>query len=572
MDRRNDFNHTSVQRAARAMFLDERLELAIAIGSSPKSPLGILVTAPRRDGRALTQLDADLLVTLAHNLAARIERIAIIHNEELRQANKAKDHFLANINHEIRNPLNGIAGIVSMLRDKETDEKSRTLLNTLEACAEQLGSTMDDVLDFTRIESDSVTVVSTNVNLAELVRTTCASYDLEGKQVIIDQIQPEPVFAQCDGGKIRQIVSNYVGNAIKYGMPAGGKVALRVDEAGAGKIKVEIEVTSTGATLAQDEVAVLFTALTRGSRARETKAHGTGLGLALCKKFANAMQGDVGVKSAEGQTTFWFKAEFLKGLPPPMPDVSRSSWYAGLTVLAIEDEPYNRLVLGHYLSKAGISPIWAETGHAAIAVARDQNFDLILMDWLLPDMEGAELLEQIKKTRVSGKLPPVIVLTAYSTTKKRAECLAAGATTFISKPIDLTKLFTAFDTCHVMFAASASAGATDAVVDLSSLAVLGKTPLVIDNFADEILRGQTGLNKIWRTDPSAAALLAHRLKAQMSLIRANACAGLLELLEQALKEKWTTDDTQRLVRKVEDEIRRIAETVRLHGTGSPAVA
>ncbi|MEO6001902.1 MAG: response regulator [Opitutus sp.] len=561
IDRRNDFHHTPEEQRARDLLISESLEIAFPVGSRPNAPFGILVVGRRRDRRALTNLDTELLETLCRKAAERLERIAIIHNEELRQASTAKDRFLASINHEIRNPLNGITGIVNMLRENETNERSRFLLSTLEACTEQLGATMDDVLDFSRIESDSITVTSDEVDLIDLLKTTCATYDITGTKVMLTQLPSTSVFIKCDGGKIRQIVSNYVGNAMKYGVPPGGNVTLTCDEVRPGVARVSFAVISTGPTLDEEEISTLFTALTRGRRARETKAHGTGLGLALSKKLALALGGTVGVTSSEGRTTFSFEAEFPTVTEMRIPEAVSLSRFEGFRALAIEDEPYNRLVLGHYLAKIGISQVWAETGQAALTAARDQTFDVILMDWLLPDMDGAELLQQMKSVRQSEGLPPVIVLSAYSTTNKRAECLAAGASSFVSKPIDFAKLCAAFEQCTFAPRGGTKRSHQEISIDVSALSALTERPGILDSFVADVRSAQTRLMDIWRAEPIPAALLAHRLRGQMALIHANDCAGLLQLMERSLNEKWPSHDVKRIVEDVDLEIGRVLTAI-----------
>ncbi|HTO02725.1 MAG TPA: response regulator, partial [Opitutus sp.] len=377
----------------------------------------------------------------------RVEQLAIVQNEELREANKAKDRFLASINHEIRNPLNGIIGIAQMLLARNADPRSAYLLAVLQACTEQLRSSMDEVLDFTQIESDRVRLIESDVNLEELVRTTCSSCDIEGRDISFSTAGSAHNFVRCDAGKIRQILSNYLANALKYGEPKGATVELWIDSAEAVS-RINLSVTSTGPALSQQEMDALFTALVRGRRARETNAHGTGLGLALCKKLATAMGGTVGVESAAGKTTFWLKASFPTVHGFSLRTEKPSRQHADKRVLAVEDEPYNRIVLEHLLKHFGISSIWAGSGEMALAIAGSHRFDAILMDWLLPDMDGAELLKKLRNIR-EEPLPPVIVISAYSTTSKRAECLAAGAVAFVSKPIDLAKLGLALDACKL---------------------------------------------------------------------------------------------------------------------------
>ena len=430
------------QRAARSLLKSESLEAAFSIAIRPKSPSGLLVVGPRRDGHPLTKSDAELIQELCRNLAFQVERIAIIQTEELRESNKTKDQFLASINHEIRNPLNGITGVAQMLTEGSSDPRQHFLLSTLLGCTEQLQSTMDDVLSFTGLESGTLSLKNTDI--VDLVKTTCASCNVPDGGVIIAEIPSSPILLQCDPGKVRQILSNYIANALKYGVPPKATVAVLVQSPTPEYAIVTLTVASTGPTLSREEMATLFTVLTRGSRARDTNAHGMGLGLAICKKLAVAMGGNVGVESTNGKTSFWFKAEFATVTTLPQPAVATPTRFAGRRALAIEDEPYNRLVLGHYLEHLGLSVTWAEDGKSALAALRDQPADVIFMDWVLPDIDGPDLLLKMKAT-LNGPLPPVVVVSAYSAISKRAECIAAGATDFISKPIDSDSLAAALD-------------------------------------------------------------------------------------------------------------------------------
>jgi signal transduction histidine kinase/CheY-like chemotaxis protein len=558
------FGDETTKREACALLKSESLEAAFSIAVRPRSPSGLLIVGLSRDGRPPTRLDRDLLQKLCRSLAFQAERIAIIQTGRLREANKAKDQFLASINHEIRNPLNGITGISRMLAGTCSDPRQRFLLSTLQSCTEQLRATMDDVLDFARIESEVVSINDTKADIVDLVKTTCASYDVSGLQVVVAEIPSTSVFLRCDAGKVRQILANYIGNALKYGVPPGGSVAVKVENSSAGHAIVTLTVTSTGPTLGAEEIAALFTPLTRGRRARETNAHGTGLGLALCKKLAEAMGGSVGVRSEGGKTSFWFNARFATATAAASPG-SRAPFSASFTgrrALAIDDEPSNRLVLGHYLAELGFSVDWAESGEGALVAIQGRAADVIFMDWFLPDMDGGELLRRIKTAR-TGPVPPVIVVSAYSTTTKRAECLAAGACAFVSKPIDPNKLAAVLD--EIQFGSTLRPSDDDThevAIDLSPLIAIKNNADVIDSFLLDMDRARTQVRSTWRDDPRTAALLAHRLKAQMALIRAKDAAGLLDLLEQALSAKWPPDDIERLVENIETDLEHIAGCIR----------
>jgi len=330
-----------------------------------------------------------------------------------------------------------------------------------------------------------------------------------------------------------------------------------------GMAKVKLTVTSTGPTLSKEEVLSLFSPLTRGQRARDTKAHGLGLGLALCKKLALAMGGNVGVESAQGETTFWFVAELPIANPAspeaPQPLLQLTPRLA----LAIEDEPYNRLVLGYHLNRFGITPVWAVDGQSALAAAQDRSFDLIVMDWVLPDMDGEILLSKLREASPTP-LPPVVVVSAYTTDSKRSAGLAAGAAAFVSKPIDEAKLAEALGECKLGAPITGSPSDDPQIerIDLGPLKKASADPTVVVTFLSGAEEVCTKLIADWEKNPRGAAASAHKLKGQMLLIRARDCADLLDLLERALVDGRNPEDIARLINSVKHSFDGVAHSIR----------
>lgn len=571
LDVRQGSQFSQEERDAHALLRTQSLVLAFPIGVDDRRPIGVLVVGERTDGRSLNKLDAELLALLCRHIAARAERIAVERNEELQRANQAKDQFLASVNHEIRNPLNGIHGIVQMLKECGLDERARYLLGTLQACTNQLRTTMDDVLDFNRLGPEVADNHPVQVDLVELARSTTSSYDLVGHQLKFEPVtcslaepgsQEPAISVWCDNGKFSHILMNYLTNALKYGVPSGATVRIRGEAIDGGMARVKLTVTSTGPTLSKEEVLSLFTPLTRGQRARETKAHGLGLGLALCKKLALAMGGSVGVESANGETTFWFAADLPISNPNNSEIPQPALHITPRLALAVEDEPYNRLVLGYHLNRFGITPVWAVDGQSALAAAQGRSFDLIVMDWVLPDMDGEILLTKLREFSPSH-LPPVVVVSAYSTDNKRAAGAAAGAAAFVSKPIDESKLAEALVACKL---GTPIAGPIDEPtperIDLSMLKKANPDPGVVQSFLSGAQTLYTKLMSDWELNPQAAASWAHKLKGQLLLVRARDCADLLDLLERALVEGRHPDDIERLIDAVQHSFDGVTRSIR----------
>jgi len=282
-------------------------------------------------------------------------------------------------------------------------------------------------------------------------------------------------------------------------------------------------VTSTGPTIEKDKLDALFQSFTRGEDAIERNIRGTGLGLAICQRYAEAMGGEVGAVSTNGETTFYLNVPFEKTgagtvveVPVPVPQPALPA-----RALAIEDEDYNRIVLGDILAKMNYTVDWATTGAEAIRLAQENGYDIILTDYRLPDTNGVELTKKILQLCPVPK-PAVFAVTAYSTRERREECLAAGMAGFISKPITLEKL------------RATLAGWGDRQLTTISLETYNRSarlptrPAAIDALWLEV-------KTLVATDPKRAADQAHRLNNLSRMHGLPDVADQLELLEGALE-------------------------------------
>ncbi len=519
-----------------------QIEIVQAIGLRPSAPIGMLIIGARGDRQHFTQLDFELFGRVAQSLAHFAERFELHRTADLRLANRAKDQFLASVNHEIRNPLNGIVGIARMLEETGVEPRQRFLLSSLRGCADHLQSILDDVLDFRQVEEQVITLRPSTAELSTLLKSACTALDPTGQHLTCASPEAAEIWVRMDTGKYRQMIANLLSNALKYGIPPGGRVDFIAASGDNSRCRIRTTVTSTGPTLDTEELAQLFSPLSRGRRARETGAHGMGLGLALVRRIAEAMGGSVGARSENGQSEFWFEVEAeTTSAPTATPVGAVSEEFRGARVLAVEDEPYNRLVLNHLLDQLGITTTWAETASAALRLAMEQRFDYVIMDWFLPDLTGVELLAGIQRESVQPA-PPVIVATAYSTTAKRTECLQAGAKAFISKPVDLPK---------VVEALRGAATTKPAFAPPDPGAPVRSAPSTIDdrNLNESIARVHQRLLACWRDGPTEAALMAHRLRSLLRLAGDEAGAELLGIVETALHERWATPSIETLIQQ-----------------------
>ena len=480
-------------------------------------------------------------------------------------ANASKSEFIASMNHEIRNPMNGILGITRILTADELSPRHRALLNTLAACTEQLRSTMDDVLDFRSLEKGEITLTEGDFELGELVRGACAAADLNGDRILVREAFSAPLRLHGDPGKLRQILGNYLSNALKYGIPARAEVEVETAPAVSGRTMVTVRVRNQGPVLEKEELDSLFTLFYRGSRARESGVSGTGLGLAVCRRLAEAMGGATGVDSQpNGWTTFWITLPLtLAGAETvaPLAELPR-----GGRILVVEDEDYNRLVLGHLLVKLGFEADWAERGGVALSLAAQQVYRGVITDWMLPDMSGGELIRRLREIR-GERLPPVLVISAYATTEKKAEALGAGATAFLTKPIDERKLQSALTALFQGRAAPVEplllpGEEVPLYFDFSPLLALGDKPRVLEQFVHDLEQEWAEIGRPAAATAAEAADRAHRLHSQLLLVQATAAADQLRLLETALREGWTAPECEKLIACTDREIRGVAAAAR----------
>ena len=477
-----------------------------------------------------------------HNL--ELERTVQERTRELAEASAAKTEFLASMSHEIRNPMNGVIGLVDILRESTVAPKQANTLRLLHNCAEQLRSTVDDILDFSKIEAGRIELEQSRFNLLDTLEAAAVTIDPTGHAVRFIDRPPPDLLLEGDAGKLRQIFANYVSNAVKYGIPPEARVSTILTPADGG-VRLTLSVSSSGPTVDKDQLDKFFESFTRGTAAVERNIRGTGLGLAICKRYAQAMGGEVGAVSTNGETTFYLNVPFAKvGTEAIAQAAAPAPSALPARALAIEDEDYNRIVLGSILAKMNYTVDWATTGAEALRLARENGYDIVLTDYRLPDTNGVELTKEILRLCPDPK-PAVFAVTAYSTRERRDECLGAGMVGFISKPITLEKL-------RATLANWGERQLTTISLETSYL----RPPVRAAEPPEAIATAWSELKRAVAGDARPAAALAHQLN---NLCRAHDRFGLaeqLELLEGALERG---EPTARLVAACERLLRPSAD-------------
>ena len=395
------------------------------------------------------------LVQLNHYLAdatSRAEELAI----KAESAARTKSEFLALMSHELRTPLNGVLGFAELLSATKLDGEQQEFTKTILDSGYHLLDVVNDILDFSSIEKGRMQIDVTRIAIASLLESTCrpirkaaADKGLELHCVKAGDV-PEEIVG--DGRRIRQILLNLLGNAVKF--TADGSVLLSVTiDSGTGRQLLDFSVEDTGPGIAPETLGRLFTPFTQADSTVSRQFEGTGLGLAISLRLAEAMGGTLEVVSTPGQgSKFTFRlpleTDVLKNRMPAMEDGKRlhgndaprePAGGDSRTVLVVEDDLSNRILAGRMLDHLGFHVEFACNGQEAIEVFVPGKFDAVLMDMQMPLMDGMEATRRMRQLE-SGSRIPIIALTANVMPGDRERCMEAGMDEFLTKPFKLKDL------------------------------------------------------------------------------------------------------------------------------------
>jgi PAS domain S-box-containing protein len=372
--------------------------------------------------------------------------------DDAEAANRAKSTFLANTSHEIRTPLNGLVGLARLARQPGLDEARRErYLQQIDDSAQALSGVISDILDLSKIEAGKLRLEATDFDLHALLESIEHGYAAlaEARTLVlsmsVDAAVPRRV--RGDPVRVRQVLSNYLSNALKFTEHGGVRIEVRRLDA----TRLHFEVQDSGPGIDRAVQARLFTPFTQADESTTRRFGGTGLGLSICRELAQLMGGEVGVVSEPGRgSRFWVdlplpasaeagpQAQF--GVVPP----DQPSALAGLRVLMVEDNPVNMLIAVALLEQWGVEVAQANNGAQALAAVDAQAdggrpFDLVLMDVQMPVLGGYDATRTLRKRHAADGLP-IIALTAAALTSEREEALASGMNDFLTKPIDAQRL------------------------------------------------------------------------------------------------------------------------------------
>ncbi len=370
--------------------------------------------------------------------------------EEADTANRMKTQFLANMSHEIRTPMNGVIGLTDILLASGLNDQQLDLAHTIQSCGETLLTIIDDVLDFSKIEAGKMTIDSFEFNprdvITGVVELMSPRAEKKGLRLSHKVASDFPETLWGDGHRIRQILLNLVGNAIKFTDAGEVLICAQLIHLEGGTAKIKLSVIDSGIGMEDDRLELIFDSFTQSDGSTSRKYGGTGLGLAICKKLVELMVGRIGVKSRLGEgSTFWFELELprTKALSDEerAPGSKRSSVIgqplANYKFSIVEDNPVNQMVLMRMLARMGATTECVSNGVQALRRLEDNEFDVILMDCQMPEMDGYEATRRIRRMEEgTGKHQPIIAVTAGAMEGDSQNCIGCGMDDYQSKPVN----------------------------------------------------------------------------------------------------------------------------------------
>ncbi len=396
-----------------------------------------LVRVLLRDITALRTLEADLG-------AAR---------QSAKAGERAKSHFLANITHEIRTPMIGILGMTELTLSTELTARQREYLEMARHSAQSLLTVLNDIVDYARIESGGFELAQTPFHLRTTVEEAVSIFrplaTKKGLALLCRIEEPVPAVLVGDASRLRQILINLIGNAVKFTDKGGVTLEIaRADEGRPGApATLRFAVRDTGIGIPRDKIRAVFDSFSQADITHARRFKGAGLGLAIVRHLVELMQGVYGVESEEGKgSVFSFDIAF------PLPDAAAASETPvampapdsshPLTVLLAEDNPINQIYVQELLEADGHEVVIAHTGRRALETLRRKRFDVILMDIQMPEMDGIEATKAIRADQSGDFDPrvPIVALTAHALKGDRETFLRAGMDDYLSKPVSPSDL------------------------------------------------------------------------------------------------------------------------------------
>lgn len=374
--------------------------------------------------------------------------------KEAHSANLAKSRFLANMSHEIRTPLAAVMGFAELATNPNTNEtEKQQCAQAVQRNGELLMRLIDDILDLSKIEANKLSLEKQSFNLKDLIHDVGSTLSFRAKEkgvtFDVSSIHFTHDYFESDPARLKQVLLNIIGNAIKF-TGQGGEVQVEFKLAplpGAEKShRLTVTVKDNGIGLTREQMSLLFQPFSQADASTKRKFGGSGLGLTISREIARSTGGDLKILSSEVGVGTTFEIEFIlhaiatpacQDMRPTLASAQDLSALNGMKVLAIDDSPDNLTLLAYYLKNTGVDVSYAENAAKGIELAGENDFDVILMDIQMPEMDGHQATEIVRQ---NGFTKPILALTAHVLRDEHEKCLSSGCNDVLTKPLSRTKL------------------------------------------------------------------------------------------------------------------------------------
>jgi PAS domain S-box-containing protein len=515
--------------------------------------------------------------------------------ETAEEANRVKSFFISNLSHEIRTPLNSVIGLAQLIIDENnlTPDQMENM-KSIKFSSDHLLDVINKVLDFSKIEAGKLEFEDTEFDVINLVKESSRTFEFKAREKGIDlnvSIDPGvPRVLMGDPSRLKQILLNLLSNAVKFTSDGHVSTDVKILEMQDDQVKLKFSVSDTGRGIPEDHIPRLFESFTQATKDTSRKFGGTGLGLSICKKLAELQNGKIGVKSLEGMgSTFWVELPFRISEKPKLPELgkpgSRLKNLKGIRILLVEDDKMNQFVMAKLLRKWLADLSIAENGRQAIDMLEREEFDIILMDLHMPELDGYEAAMEIRdqNSSILKHDVPIIALTADITPETRQKVKDSGMNDFITKPIDQDSMFETINKVLINRKTEFIEKHTDKEEvtdqrpdDLSEIkqhikqALAGifdddleGTLALIARFLQEIPRAIIGINEaFYEKDLSTLNKLVHKIKPGFSYLGFTEVSDKITRIQILSKSENNIAELEDLCKDLDDESRKITRVLR----------